>query len=411
MIVKETLLKKENKYVVGVSGGCDSMALLHFLKNHDYQIVVCHVNYHYRYDSDEDQQLVVTYCKEHDIPCFIKEIQKHDTNQNFQTQARKIRYLFYQKIVKQYDCKGVILGHHLDDVLETIYMQKDRGMVEYLGIKECSLVQGMLVIRPLLDNGKQDILNYCNEHGVIYHDDYTNFETNFRRDYIRNKILCYFSKQEKEELLKEADKYNKWMEEQEKRMQPWYQAYAKEGMIDSSKLDDTSLRWMIYYMLKQDIYPPLISQSLIDEILKQVRSNKPNIEMPLPVNHLFIKEYHNIYVLSNKKKVSYCINYDHLVYDKQEYFTLSDKGHINEGIYLKESDFPITVRSFLPGDHIQTSGGRKKVARLFVDAKIPKQKREVWPILQRKDGTILLVPNLAKNINYLSTKPNVFVIK
>ena len=89
------LLSKEKKYIVGVSGGCDSMALLDMLRVAKYRLVVCHVNYHLRHDSDLDQKNVCEYCKKNQIPLFVKEIDPANYGkENFQEQARILRYLF-----------------------------------------------------------------------------------------------------------------------------------------------------------------------------------------------------------------------------------------------------------------------------------------------------------------------------
>ena len=93
------------------------------------------------------------------------------------------------------------------------------------------------------------------------------------------------------------------------------------------------------------------------------------------------------------------------------YFSLKKEGHINEGIYLSEDDYPITIRTMKEGDSILTTSGTKKISRLFINAKIPALKRKTWPIVLNNKETIVLVPNIAKNIDYLTTKPNLFVIK
>ena len=82
---------------------------------------------------------------------------------------------------------------------------------------------------------------------------------------------------------------------------------------------------------------------------------------------------------------------------------------ISEGV--AKNDYPITIRTMQDGDSIMTSSGPKKLSRLFINAKIPALKRKTWPVVLNKDKTIILVPHIAKNIDYLTTKPNVFVIK
>lgn len=411
--MNEAVLSKEKVYIVGVSGGVDSMALLDMLYKKQYQVVVCHVNYHLRHDSNVDQQLVATYCKQKGIPCYIKEVLDTEyTKDNFQLQAREIRYAFYKEIGNLHHSNTVLLAHHQDDVIETIYMQLQRHNTKgYLGIQETTIIKEMVVQRPLLMMHKQELYQYCKDQQVEYHEDYTNFQTEFTRDYVRNAILPTFTLEQKQELLRQATKHNEKYFEQEKKMQKRYQEYLQNGYIKYVGLSSLEVSSIVYFLLKQVVYPPYISDALVNECIKQIHSNKPNVEVNLPVNAVFIKEYDNIYVSSNLKKRSYCLKYESLVYDKHDYFYLDKTGHLNEGVYLSKGDFPIRIRTFCKGDSIITSGGTKKVSRLFIDNKIPKNQRDIWPIVERFDGTIILIPHIAKNIGYLYTKPNVFVVK
>lgn len=411
--MNEQLLNKEDTYIVGVSGGVDSMSLLDMLRVQGYQVIVCHINYHFRHDSNVDQQIVEEYCKKYTIPCFVKEVEKSEyTKDNFQMQAREIRYSFYQETGVLFQTNKVLLAHHQDDVIETIYMQLERKNIKgYLGIKEISKVKAMDIYRPLLSYSKESLYRYCKENTVLYHEDYTNFETEFTRDYVRNIVLPTFTSSQKEILLKKATMHNQRYLEQEKKRQDIYQEYRKNGYIKYTTLDKQQVEAVIYYLLMLVVYPPDISDSLIQECYKQIHSDKPNVMVNLPVNAVFIKEYDNIYVLRKYTKRGYCLKYQSLVYDKHDYFYLSDTGHLNEGIALTKKDFPITIRTYQKGDSIVTHGGTKKVSRLFIDYKIPKNQRDIWPIVVRFDGTILLIPHIAKNIGYLYTKPNVFVLK
>ena len=107
----------------------------------------------------------------------------------------------------------------------------------------------------------------------------------------------------------------------------------------------------------------MISNALIKEIIKQIKSNKPNINMDLPVNIRFIKEYDNICVSNLKNNHSYCLKYEHLVYDKHEHFYLSEVGHLNEGVYVSKEDFPITIRSHVLVMLLLLLVEQKKVSR------------------------------------------------
>jgi tRNA(Ile)-lysidine synthase len=413
MNINTSLLNKKDIYIIGVSGGVDSMSLLDILQKQGYQLHVCHVNYHLRNDSNEDQILVKNYCEQHYTPCYVKEINKEEYQEsNFQMQARHIRYAFYQEIGKEVGTNKVILGHHLDDVLETIYMQIERKNTKgYLGIQEISNVLGNIVYRPLLQVTKQELYAYCLGNKVVYHEDYTNFQTEFTRDYVRNISLKEYSTMEKEALLLQAKEHNLRYSRQQKEIESYLSLYKEQGYLCFVNIPKKLWEGCIYQMVKEVVYPPDISNALIEEIVKQIQSNKPNIEVIMPLNTVFIKEYDNSYISRYKREVGYCLKYPCLVYDKHTYFKLSKEGELNEGIQVRTEDFPLTIRTYRPGDTILTSGGTKKISRLFIDNKISKRMRQIWPIVERADGTIILVPNIAKNIDYLYTKPNVFVVK
>jgi tRNA(Ile)-lysidine synthase len=413
MKLNEQLLNKESLYVIGVSGGCDSMCLLDILRIKGYRLLVAHVNYNYRHDSYIDYELVSNYCAEYGIPFYYKSFHSEDYSEgNFQDRARHLRYDFYKEIYELYQCDGLILGHHLDDDLESIYMQiKRHNTIHYLGMKEKNLVQDMVVLRPLLNCYKDEIIKTCQEQHIEYHDDYTNFETDFERDKVRNLVLKDYSLKQKEELLQKAKEHNERIQDLEFKVQPFYQQYLEDGIIYYYYIPKELRDIFLYLILKDVMQPQLISYSLIQEIKHQIHSVKPNIQMNLPVNYLFIKEYDNIYIIDKDKIKGYSYEFKEYTPFGCEYFHLLDNGHINEGVYLSPEDYPITIRTMKEGDSIMTSSGTKKLSRLFINAKIPALKRKTWPVVLNKNQTIILVPHIAKNIDYLTTKPNVFVIK
>lgn len=413
MKINEQYLDKDKLYVIGVSGGCDSMTLLDVLRSKNYKLLVAHVNYNFRDDTDQDYEVVSEYCAKYGIPFFYKQFHHDDYKDgNFQDRARELRYSFYKEIYDYYCCSGVVLGHHLDDHLESIYMQLQRNNnLHFLGIKEVSEVKDMVIIRPLRNCFKDEILAYCRGNNIDYHDDYTNFQTDFTRDKVRNTILNKYSKEEKEELLKKAHEHNLRVIENERLVEPYYTMYKNDGQIYYYYIPKELRNMFLYMILKDVMHPNLISSSLIKEIKHQIHSVKPNIQMNLPVNYLFIKEYDNIYIVDKNKIKGYSYTFDKFTLFGCDYFHLLESGHINEGVYLSENDYPITIRTMQEGDSILTSSGTKKLSRLFINAKVPALKRKTWPVLLNKDGIIILVPHIAKNIDYLTTKPNVFVIK
>lgn len=386
------------------------MALLDMMVKHNYQLVVVHVNYHFRSDSDIDEKLVRDYCALHHLECYVRQGDKSDyANGNFEMMAREMRYAFYEETGEKLHIDHVILAHHFDDVVETIIMQLQRHNNHgYLGIKEVSFVHNMHVIRPLLHVRKEDLKQYCQQNRVVYHDDYTNADTSYTRNRIRHEEIVHY---DIDRLYQQAQEHNQRYLQKLDRLAPVFSQYDQLGFLKLSDIDSDDLQDVIYHMLKKAVYPPYISQNLIDEVMRQLSSKKPNIEMNLPVNAVFIKEYDNIRVGKKSADDHYCDVYDRPVLVKTPYYEVKDDGHIHDGVFLKTEDFPVTIRNFLPGDTIKTSGGTKKVARLFIDRKVSKAERKYWPILLNSKNEIILIPHIAKNIEYLYTKPNIFVVK
>lgn len=184
------MLSANTCVAVGVSGGADSMALLHFLSsiknNIKIDIIAVHINHCLRgAESLRDEQLVREYCKKNNIKCEVLTV---DVKQRAFTEkkgteecARDIRYDFFSKIAKKYNAK-IATAHTLSDSFETIIFNLTRG-TGLDGLCGIPPVRGN-IIRPLIYSTRQDTENYCHDNSILYITD----STNMSRDYSRNKI-------------------------------------------------------------------------------------------------------------------------------------------------------------------------------------------------------------------------------
>ena len=139
-VLNNLSLSEKEPIVVGCSSGPDSMALLHYLNNNiKNKIICCHINHNVRKESKEEQKYLKEYCMKQNIIFETTTINKYKEN-NFENEARKKRYAFYEKILKKYHSKYLFLAHHGDDLIETILMKISRGsnLEGYAGIKEIS---------------------------------------------------------------------------------------------------------------------------------------------------------------------------------------------------------------------------------------------------------------------------------
>jgi tRNA(Ile)-lysidine synthase len=188
---------RPGKYVAAISGGVDSMVLLDLLdKLSDVQVIVAHFEHGIRVDSLEDFKLVKVAAKKYGMS-FAAAHGNLGPDAS-EAMARKARYDFLQHVMVEEKAAGIITAHHQDDLLETAVMNLLRGTGR-LGLS--SLRSKGELLRPLLDYSKNDIREYAEAHNLNWHEDSTNADDRYLRNYIRHNILSRFGEKGKAALL------------------------------------------------------------------------------------------------------------------------------------------------------------------------------------------------------------------
>jgi tRNA(Ile)-lysidine synthetase-like protein len=173
------------------------MVLLDILsKLPDVLLIVAHFDHGIREDSKADRLFVQEAAARYNVPFEAAEgMLNTDASE---ADARKLRYEFLETIRDLHNAKAIITAHHADDMLETAIINLLRGT----GRKGLSsLANRDKILRPLLGMGKSDILEYARENGIDWHEDSTNAETRYARNYIRHYVLPRFSSDKRAELL------------------------------------------------------------------------------------------------------------------------------------------------------------------------------------------------------------------
>ncbi len=194
-IAKYNMLQYGDTVIAGVSGGADSMCLLHFLcvlrQEYGLNVIAAHVNHHLRAEeSDRDESFVRTWCSTHGVPFSVFQADIYgmakERGESIELCARQVRYMFFDSLAKQHDGK-IATAHTLSDSIETMLFHLARGT----GIKGmCGIppVRGN-IIRPLiLLTGKQT-RDYCKTHGVAYVVDSSNQEDTYTRNRLRHYVV------------------------------------------------------------------------------------------------------------------------------------------------------------------------------------------------------------------------------
>ncbi|GAC1499877.1 MAG: hypothetical protein NVS1B10_03030 [Candidatus Saccharimonadales bacterium] len=194
-------LPKTGSYVIAVSGGVDSIVLLDLLQKSNnnglLKLYVAHLDHGIRSDSKQDRLLVESIAKKYNVPFYYQEARLGKSVS--EDKARQTRYAFLEKIRCQVGAEAILTAHHQDDVLETAVINILRGS----GRKGLtSLSSSTEIIRPLLNNSKQQLLDYAKQHNLKWREDFSNQDIKYLRNYVRLNILSRFDVEAKKKLLK-----------------------------------------------------------------------------------------------------------------------------------------------------------------------------------------------------------------
>lgn len=187
--------------VVAVSGGIDSVVLLHILASLKISIVVAHVNHGIRTNSDDDEVFVQALALQYEVP-FESTRLKLGAGTSEEA-ARDARYKWLSQVAMKYGAASIATAHHEDDILETMCINLIRG-TGWRGL--CSLRQTKARYRPLLGWSKAAIVAYALEHGLDWREDSTNESMQYLRNRVRNGIIPRMTSRQRNDLRTLYDK-------------------------------------------------------------------------------------------------------------------------------------------------------------------------------------------------------------
>lgn len=203
-----SIKNKNSFYVLGVSGGPDSMFLLDKMRKLKYKLIVAHVNYKKRNTSDYDEKIVSDYCNKFKIN-FLSLNPKNYEKGNFQSLARKIRYDFFFSLANKFSTKNIVIAHNFEDSLETYQLQlKRKSLFKCWGLQFVSFQKEYFIFRPILSFKKNEIFRYLKNNKIHYGIDETNYSLIYERNIVRKKIFS-LSDSEKNDMMNEIIKKNK----------------------------------------------------------------------------------------------------------------------------------------------------------------------------------------------------------
>lgn len=440
-IQEQGLFSTGETIVVGVSGGADSVALLHILlelaPQRSWNISAAHVNHGLRgEEADEDEVFVRRLCEAWKVPLFVRRVKVKEHVQEFggnvEAAARGLRLRALAEAAEERRTRTAALAHHGDDQAETVLMRLLRGTGPggLAGIRPVSYVNGLKLVRPLLGVTKEELISYNKAHGLEWRFD----SSNASRDYFRNAVrldilplLMKYSEHAAESLRRTAEMCAAEDEYMDQAARERMKGFKREedGTVRAERKAFMSVhialqRRMIKIILNSLNLGDNINYSKIERIREAICAEQPaSLTLQLSETVTFRRSYEQLEWLAHAAtppqpyEAALDVSTDGI-------FEIPELGasliwNLRDGTSWDRHNLPKSaceavfdadalegcciVRSRKPGDRIEPYGlnGTQKVKDMFIDGKLPRGKREIWPILTDRNGSLLWVPGFRRS--------------
>lgn len=406
---RQRLFATDDRILLAISGGIDSVAMLHLFLGLNNQIAVIHCNFQLRSsDSDEDEAFVRNLCSMNNLPCFSRRFNTlqfaEENNLSIQLAARELRYAYFEEIRQQEGYDRIAIAHNSDDSIETFFINLMRGT----GIKGLTGIKASSgrIIRPLLFASRNQIVEFAKEIKMLHRLDKSNLENKYKRNQVRNELMPLLENMAPSfrktmlEVLHKLDGTNRIYQERiEELMKDLVQDAENFQFIDMDSLkkkpysdivlpellrkfgfsadicqqiilnldseSGTTFLSPTHRLIKDRNRLLLTGRSSAEDEVFYIDENIPVIELPL-VLRFFNESRSSGYRIPREKDIA-CIDKDKLV-------------------------FPLMLRHWKNGDYFRPLGMEqmKKLSDYFIDEKfsIP-EKEQAWLLLS--DGKIVWI--------------------
>lgn len=419
--LKENLIEKNDRIVVGFSGGPDSVFLTEMLlklrEEIDFEIILVHINHLLRGEaSDGDEDFSLEYGRKKGLKIFSRKIDITTLGKKegltLEEAGRKARYDLFNEIYIQEKANKIALAHNKDDQLETFMFRLVRGAgLEGL---EGIVSKRDKYIRPISEIYKKDIVNYLNMNNIQYRIDKTNFENEFTRNSIRLDLIPFIEKRYNPKFKERLYDLIEEIREVNRVLDIKLEDYLINGKLSIKKLQELDRfllkKILIQYLYSYDIEVSRKKISGIEEILNKGGSK----EISLNKNYVLRKDYEFLNIVKVEEKIGNikvenleekilkipgevkfgnyiieAIETDKIVYDKNNFYTNLEVGDT------------LLIRNKKDGDKIVPIGMKnyKKVKDILINEKVPKEERENIPIVIFKED-IIWIAGLKGSENY-----------
>jgi tRNA(Ile)-lysidine synthase len=430
-IHEENLFHSSQRILAAVSGGADSMLMLHLLANSGFPVAVAHCNFGLRgYESDSDEQFVSDYCDKHNLAFYVKHFKTQDyaleKGISIEMAARDLRYAWFHELLIKHGLDLLATAHHQDDMIETFLINLSRGS----GIKGLSGIQPKSgrIIRPMLFTNRAEILDYCSRLKIEYRTDSSNLETVYKRNLIRQEILPLLE-EVNPAFRKNALKTIGALHETEQLFQQRISeirafVYSEDDqgvMIHIEKLLAFSpLRTILFELIREFGFQIERVEDIIDSLSKESGRKFFSDEYRLIKDREYLlispfitKSSQVFYLDEDCIKINYPVHLSLEKLNRTADFRFSTHHHVVD-LDLDKLVFPLILRHWQEGEYFQPLGmtGMKKLSDFFIDEKysIP-DKENAWILASGSQAVWIVGKRLDDRFKITSKTKNILRIR
>jgi tRNA(Ile)-lysidine synthase len=395
----------QGKFLAAGSGGIDSVVLCELCKQSEIQFAIAHCNFGLRgEESERDENFVRSLGEKYGVEVFVK---KFDTekyaNENkisIQEAARDLRYHWFIQLKKENAFSFTLLAHHADDNMETLLMNFFRGTgLQGLTAMPEENLDEKFFLRPLLEVRRKEIFEFAKQNNLEWVEDSSNLSSKYTRNFFRNELLPAIQKvypQVEENLFGNIDRfkqinalYQTSVEELKRKVCEQHASEIRIPILKLMKYRNTSL---IYEIIKDYGF----GEKQVDEVIKLADADSGKF---IGNEKYQVIKHRNWFIIAPRAEIAETISIEEgmenicfgdgkleLKTISKEKFQLQKKESIAQ-LDAKHIEYPLLLRKWKQGDYFYPLGMRKKkkLARFFIDQRLPKnQKENIWVLESNK---------------------------
>ena len=424
-IKDKNLIVKNDKIIVGCSGGPDSIFLLEVLlkikEEYNLEIFLVHINHLFRgKEAERDENFVKSLGEKFNLQVFVKrksmEQMAKEEKITLEEAGREIRYSFFDEVMEKTGGNKIALAHNLDDQIETFLFRLIRG-TSLEGLEGINETRDNKYIRPINEVYKKDIMNFLNENNISYMIDSTNLENDYTRNSIRLDLIPFIEEKYNPKFKEKIGNLLKEIREVNNISEPDYSKYIFDNVLKADELkkeksDYIKGKIINFYLNENGVET---TRRKIEGVIKILFSGGSK-KIKLDKDCTLIKEYDKIFVVNGKKTKKEVKETEIIIPDEKEFgeyiisaFKENKKRDKNSDEFvtnLKEGD-KLFIRSRANGDKILPIGmeNYKKVKDIMINSKIPKEERDEIPVITC-ENEIVWVAGIRKSKKFISEKEN-----